>query len=76
MIRHGKAATYYVGWMNPEGRAKHTHNLLLWQAVILLKQQGVEWLDLGGVDGLSMPGVSRFKLGLGGDLFTLAGTYL
>ena len=29
-----------------------------------------------GVDGLSMPGVSRFKLGMGGELYTLAGTYL
>lgn len=75
-IRHGRAATYYVGWTGPEGRAKHAHNLLLWQAVLRLKEQGVEWLDLGGVDGLHMPGVSRFKLGLGGELATLSGTYL
>ncbi|UUX51918.1 GNAT family N-acetyltransferase [Nisaea acidiphila] len=75
-VRHGKAATYYVGWTGLEGREEHAHNLLLWAAIEKLKGLGVEWLDLGGVDGLHMPGVSRFKLGLGGKLVTLAGTYL
>lgn len=76
LIRHGRSATYYVGWTGNEGREKHVHNLLLWQAIEKLKGLGVEWLDLGGVDGLHMPGVSRFKLGVGGELVTLAGTYL
>jgi len=75
-IRHGRAATYYVGWTGLEGREKHAHNLLLWSAIEKLKSLGVEWLDLGGVDGLHMPGVSRFKLGVGGELVTLAGTFL
>lgn len=76
VIRHGRAATYYVGWTGLEGREKHAHNLLLWAAIEKLKELGVDWLDLGGVDGLYMPGVSRFKLGVGGELVTLAGTYL
>ncbi|WP_420403218.1 lipid II:glycine glycyltransferase FemX [Nisaea sp.] len=75
-VRHGRAATYYVGWTGLEGREKHAHNLLLWAAIEKLKGLGVEWLDLGGVDGLHMPGVSRFKLGVGGELVTLAGTFL
>lgn len=75
-IRHGNSATYYVGWTGVEGREKQAHNLLLWSAIAKLKETGVEWLDLGGVDGLHMPGVSRFKLGVGGELVTLAGTYL
>lgn len=76
VFRHGRSATYYVAWTGPEGRRRHANNLLLWQAILELKSRGVRWLDLGGVDGLSMPGVSRFKMGLGGRLFTLAGTYL
>tara|TARA_R110002012_G_scaffold120277_1_gene269491 strand:+ start:340 stop:1341 length:1002 start_codon:yes stop_codon:yes gene_type:complete len=75
-VRHGRSATYYVGWTGVEGREKQAHNLLLWNAITKLKESGVEWLDLGGVDGLHMPGVSRFKLGVGGELVTLAGTYL
>ncbi len=76
MLRHGRAATYFIGWNGPQGRRVHAHNLLLWQALLALKAQGVECLDLGGIDGIDMPGVARFKLGLGGRLFTLAGTYL
>ena len=76
VFRHGKSATYYMAWTGPEGRRKHAHNLLLWHALRELRSRGVRWFDLGGVDGLSMPGVSRFKMGLGGRLFTLAGTYM
>jgi hypothetical protein len=76
VFRHGQTATYYVAWNGPEGRRCHANNLLLWQAIKELKSRGVRWLDLGGVDGLSMPGVSRFKIGMGGELYTLAGTYL
>jgi hypothetical protein len=76
VFRHGQAATYYIAWTGPEGRRTHANNLLLWAAVKELRSRGVRWFDLGGVDGLSMPGVSRFKLGMGGELFTLTGTYL
>ena len=75
-LRHGDSATYYIGYSGEIGRARHAHNLLLWQGFIRLKEDGVAWLDLGGIDGRRMPGVSRFKLGLGGRPATLAGTYL
>jgi carbamoyltransferase len=32
-------------------------------------------LDLGGVNTRDLPGISRFKLGTGGQAITLAGTY-
>ena len=70
------AATYYIAWSGEKARAVHANNLLLWQAILGLKAEGVEWLDLGGIDGLTMPGVARFKLGLGGEMYTLAGTFL
>jgi lipid II:glycine glycyltransferase (peptidoglycan interpeptide bridge formation enzyme) len=40
-----------------------------------LQEQGVELLDLGGVNTHDLPGISRFKLGTGGQAITLAGTY-
>ena len=76
IFKHGTTATYYVSWNSSVARKGCANNLLLWSAVKELKSRGVKWLDLGGVDGLSMPGVSRFKLGFGGRLYTLAGTYL
>jgi hypothetical protein len=72
---HGAVATYHVGWASEEGRSLNLHNLLLWRAIEQLKAQDVEQLDLGGVNTRALPGISRFKLGTGGRLLTLAGTY-
>lgn len=74
-LRHGASATYYVGWAGEEGRHRNAHNLLLWRGLTALKESGVRWLDLGGVNAAA-PGPARFKLGLGGAFFTLSGTYI
>ena len=76
VFRHGNTATYYLAWNGPKGRMMNANNLLLWHAIKELKSRGVRWFDLGGVDSSSMPRVSRFKLGVGGELFTLAGTFI
>ncbi len=76
MARHGASATYLAGWTGEQGRTTNAHNLLLWRAVIELHEAGIQWLDLGGIDTQTAPGLARFKLGLGGVLETQAGTYL
>ena len=76
LVRHGKAATYLASWTSDAGRVGQAHNLLLWRGIETLKADGIDWLDLGGVNTESQPGIARFKLGLGGEVFTLAGTYL
>ena len=76
LIRHGASATYLAGWTSPHGRHRNAHNLLLWRAITELRETGTDWLDLGGVDTASAPGIARFKLGLGGELQTQTGTYL
>lgn len=73
---HGTAATYHVGWSGEEGRRLGAHNLLLWEAMSRLAAHGVRRLDLGGVNTQSSAGVARFKLGAGGEVVTLAGTWL
>ena len=75
-LLHGSAATYQVGWSNDTGRHLNAHNLLLWQAIEALQQRGVRLLDLGGVNTQRSAGIARFKLGTGGRVLTLAGTYL
>jgi len=75
LLRHGAAATYHAGWTGKNGRRSNAHNLLLWRGVCDLRAGGVRWLDLGGV-GAAAPGIARFKLGIGGTVFTLAGTYM
>jgi lipid II:glycine glycyltransferase (peptidoglycan interpeptide bridge formation enzyme) len=41
-----------------------------------LQARGVAWFDLGGLNTDTMRGVAQFKLGAGGECFTLAGTFL
>lgn len=76
LLRHGASATYTASWTGDEGRAVQAHNLLLWRAIETLKAGGTQWLDLGGLNTESQPGLARFKLGLGGEVFTLTGSYL
>ncbi|SNT22074.1 MULTISPECIES: GNAT family N-acetyltransferase [unclassified Azospirillum] len=75
-IRHAHAATYYLGAGTEEARTACAQHLLLREAMGRLAADGVRWLDLGGLNSDGMKGVARFKLGLGGELVTLAGTYL
>lgn len=76
LLRHGASATYMASWTSALGRAGQAHNLLLWRGIELLRSSGTQWLDLGGVNTESQPGLARFKLGLGGEVFTLAGSFL
>jgi lipid II:glycine glycyltransferase (peptidoglycan interpeptide bridge formation enzyme) len=73
---HGQAATYQVGWSNDQGRDLNAHNLLLWQAMTELSARGVRVLDLGGVNTGRSAGLARFKIGTGGQVHQLAGTFL
>jgi lipid II:glycine glycyltransferase (peptidoglycan interpeptide bridge formation enzyme) len=74
-LLHGRVASYHMGWADEEGRQLSAHNALLWESLAYLQAQGIEVLDLGGVNTHDLPGISRFKLGTGGRAVTLAGTY-
>ncbi|MBT5049608.1 MAG: GNAT family N-acetyltransferase [Rhodospirillaceae bacterium] len=76
LIRHGASATYFISWTTETGRGINAHNLLLWRGIQALKDSGIRWLDLGGLNTGSGAGIARFKLGLGPDPFTMAGTFL
>lgn len=73
-LRHGTSATYYLSWTTNHGRERNAAHLLLWQGAIRLRDAGVKWLDLGGMDARA-PGIARFKLGLGADAVTYSGTW-
>lgn len=75
LAHHGKAATYLVGWTGDAGRDLRATHLLLWRAIELLKADGFEGFDLGGISA-EAPGVERFKSGLGGTESWLVGGYV
>lgn len=73
---HGGAATYQLGWSTAQGRAANAHNLVLWRAMLTLRERGVKKLDLGGVNTEDLPGISRFKISTGGAVVTYAGGFV
>lgn len=76
LLVHGNAATYQIGWTGEEGRARGAQNLLLWQAAVKLKEEGLSWLDLGGINDTEAHGLTRFKQGMGGREASFAGAYV
>lgn len=72
---HGQAATYQIGWSSEAGRKSNAMRLVLWRAIAELKARGVTMLDLGGINPDDAPGVTEFKLGLGGERVETAGLF-
>lgn len=75
VVRHGKSATYFVGWNGPQGRQLRANHFLLWQATQLLREDGVDWFDLGGINDAEARNVARFKDGMKRQRTTLVGGY-
>lgn len=73
-LRHGRSATYYLSWTTNHGRERNAAHFLMWEGITRLKEAGVCWLDLGGMDARA-PGIARFKLGLGAAPVTTSGTW-
>jgi hypothetical protein len=74
ILKHGQSATYQIGYSSVKGRSMKLTKLLLWNAILDLKSQGVSTLDLGGVNKHT-PQLTMFKSGLGGDYVRLSGFY-
>ena len=73
---HGSVATYHIGWADQTGRETNAHKLILWRAFEILRARGINSLDMGGVNTHDLPGISRFKLGMGGTVVTFAGMFV
>lgn len=72
----GASALYHVGWADARGREAGAHPLLLWQAMLLLRERGVRRLELGAVDTQRGAALARFKIGSGGRVIGFSGTWL
>lgn len=74
-LKHGRSATYQVGWSSEEGRKACAHHFLLWKARTMLQGYGVQELDLGGVNDDTAAGIKTFKEGTGAKLTKFVGRY-
>jgi len=75
LVCHGSTATYLLGWNGATGRHLKANQYLLWNAAVYLKQSGVDWFDLGGINEDDTPGIAAFKLGLRGERYESVGEY-
>lgn len=62
----GNSAIYLLGATSDSGLNAKGSYLLQWTAIQWLKENGVRWYDLGGIDPDRNPGVYHFKRGLSG----------
>ncbi len=74
-LRHGHGATYVIAAAEPAGRLVHAGNLALWQGLRALQDAGVRICDLGQVEGERAAPLAHFKLGTGGQVLQLCGTW-
>jgi lipid II:glycine glycyltransferase (peptidoglycan interpeptide bridge formation enzyme) len=71
----GSFACDYFAATTPRGRELRASYLLLWTALCDFHQQGIAYLDLGGIDPLENPGVYRFKKGTGATPIEILGEW-
>ena len=71
----GNTAVYLFGATNEAGRDAKSGYQLQWSAMMLAKQRGFAWYDLGGIDRQSNPGGFQFKNRMGGTVFQSPGPY-
>jgi len=62
----GDSAIYLLGATCDEGLKSKGAYLLHWTMIQWLKENGVRWYDLGGIDPKGNPGVYSFKRGFSG----------
>ncbi|MGB2624545.1 MAG: peptidoglycan bridge formation glycyltransferase FemA/FemB family protein [Candidatus Acidiferrum sp.] len=62
----GDSAVYLLGATSDSGLNSKGAYLLQWTLIRWLKENGIRWYDLGGIDPESNPGVYHFKRGLSG----------
>ncbi|MCC2878527.1 GNAT family N-acetyltransferase [Clostridiales bacterium TF09-2AC] len=73
---HGITATYLIGWNSNKGRRLNANNLLLYQAMLVIKNLGYSFLDLGGIDEIHTETIAAFKCGVNGTRYRLIGECL
>jgi lipid II:glycine glycyltransferase (peptidoglycan interpeptide bridge formation enzyme) len=62
----GESAIYLLGATNDVGMKVKASYLQQWAMIRSLKEMGVRYYDLGGIDPVANPGVHHFKRGLSG----------
>ena len=75
IVGHGDTCTYVIGWTSKQGRALQANYFLLWQSMLLFRDLGYRFFDVGGLGANTTAGVHLFKRRLNGQEYSLVGEY-
>jgi len=75
LLRYGDTEYYLHGALDYNYRHLMAPYSLHWENIKYLKQNGLKYYDLWGADARKWPGVTRFKLGWGGDVKEYPGSF-
>lgn len=75
VLQYGDTGYYLHGASDYEYRAMMAPHALHWYIIKYLKNNGIKCYDFWGIDSCKWPGVTRFKLGWGGDLKEYPGSF-
>jgi len=74
-VGHGDACTYLIGWTSDAGRSLQANYFLLWLAMLMQRDRGCKYFDVGGLGANTTAGVEHFKKRLKGQEYSLIGEY-
>ncbi len=75
VITHKNTATYLHGSSSNNFRNLMAPYLVQWEAILEAKSQNLDYYDFWGIDEKKWPGVTRFKMGFGGEVAEFQPTY-
>jgi len=75
VVGHGDTCTYLIAWTSGEGRRLQANYFLLWKAMLLFRELGYTFFDVGGLGANTTAGVNHFKSGLKGQEYSLLGEF-
>ena len=75
VVFFGDTATYIHGGSSGNNREAMAPYAMQWHTIKLAKQAGYKYYDFHGIDENKWPGVTRFKMGFGGQVVKYPGTF-
>ena len=62
-------------WNGPLAGEMRAHSFLFWHSALHYRDKGCHFYDLGGIDPERLPGITRFKTGIGGQIYEYLGNF-